>query len=405
MKKRLLAILLASAMAFCAAGCGEKAEETKPVEAIVGTPIVTEEETTSETPEVTEENQEQEEEIVAADIPYIFERQEKDGKKQSYLTGEWKDVNVVNRRPFAIMVPNNKAALPQYGVSKASVIVEAPMEAGSCTRMMCIFEDYDELDHVGPVRSSRLYFIFEAMSFDAIYCNWGLAVPYVADTINSDRVDNISAAVSGITKPSDEAFTRDQARKAAGFATEYTGIMTMDGYAKAVARQGYETNYRSSFIMDFLLASDGNPATYDDKQSAKILRPGGTSSAASGYGAGQPYFEYDESDGLYHRYQFGGAQYDEYNNEKLTCKNVIFKIVQGATLDTKGYLSLIMHGTGNGYVFTNGKVIPCTWSRGDADNEPTYYFDAETGEPIILNQGKTWICEVWGDYADLISYE
>lgn len=40
------------------------------------------------------------------------ERCEKDGKIQSYLTGEWTDVAKANRRPLAIMMSNDKAALP-----------------------------------------------------------------------------------------------------------------------------------------------------------------------------------------------------------------------------------------------------------------------------------------------------
>jgi len=108
----------------------------------------------------------------------IVDRPVVNGQMQSYLTGEWKDVSVSQRRPMAVMIPNNKAAMPQYGITKASVIYEAPVE-GRITRLMAFFEDYDDLDHVGPVRSSRDYYVYEAMGFDAIYCNWGLAVPFV----------------------------------------------------------------------------------------------------------------------------------------------------------------------------------------------------------------------------------
>ena len=105
------------------------------------------------------------------------------------------------------MIPNNKAALPQYGISKASIIYEAPVE-GRTTRLMAYFEDYDDLERIGPARSSRDYYVYEAMAYDAIYCNWGLAVPYVSDLINSDRVDNISVTLQGINKGADEAFKR-----------------------------------------------------------------------------------------------------------------------------------------------------------------------------------------------------
>ena len=67
---------------------------------------------------------------------------------QSYLTGEWKDVDRVNRRNIAVMFPNGYRAgsqatsprLQRYGLSKASIIDEAPVE-GRITAWMGIFED------------------------------------------------------------------------------------------------------------------------------------------------------------------------------------------------------------------------------------------------------------------------
>lgn len=328
------------------------------------------------------------------------------GKIQSYLTGEWKSVDVANRRPMAVMIPNNKAALPQYGVSYASIIYEAPMEALSCTRLMGIFEDYDSLDHIGPVRSSRLYFLEQAMSLDAIYCHWGLAVPYVGPVINTDRVDNISAAVSGINNPSDEAFERDEARKAAGYATEFTGILTISGYNQAVQRQGYLTTRRDNYETTFLFAEDGYVATYDNMPNATTIAPGGIEPATAdgGYANGKPYFVYNSADHLYYRWQYGARHMDEQNDTQLTCTNVIFKIVDWAVLDEHGYLILLTDGTGPCYLFTNGKMVPGTWERGEKDNSADHFYDMY-GEEMVLNQGKTWVCLVLDDYADCIYVE
>ena len=41
----------------------------------------------------------------------IGERYEKDGKVESYLTGEWIDTEIAYRRPMAVMIPNNRNAL------------------------------------------------------------------------------------------------------------------------------------------------------------------------------------------------------------------------------------------------------------------------------------------------------
>ena len=96
------------------------------------------------------------------------ERCEKDGKIQSYLTGEWTDVAKANRRPLAIMMSNDKAALPQYGINHAGVVYEAPVE-GSMNRYMALIEDYDDLDRIGSVRSCRPYYTFFAREFEAVY--------------------------------------------------------------------------------------------------------------------------------------------------------------------------------------------------------------------------------------------
>ena len=68
------------------------------------------------------------------------ERVEVDGKIRSYLTGEMVDVAVGNRRPLAIMMSNDKEALPQYGINRADIVYEAPVE-GEMNRYMAIIEN------------------------------------------------------------------------------------------------------------------------------------------------------------------------------------------------------------------------------------------------------------------------
>lgn len=329
----------------------------------------------------------------------IKDRTVVDGQMQSYLTGEWKDENIAKRRSMAVMMPNNKAALPQYGISKASIIYEAPVE-GAMTRLMAIYEDYDELDKIGPVRSSRDYYVYEAMSYDSIYCNWGLAVPYVGPIINTNRIDNISEATDGIDKPAPEAYGRVTR---SGYSKEYTGYLFPEGFAKAVERLGYNKEYTSRFVQAFTFADDGYTATYDSYPSATKIYPGGTSNNAGGYGDAKPCFEYNADDGLYYRTQFGSAMKDEYNNEQVKVSNVIFKICHGEARDSNGYLAFELHGSGDAYVFTNGKVIKGTWER-DGDYGANMFLD-ENGKEIVLNQGKTWICCIWKEYVQYMSYE
>ena len=230
---------------FFAASCG-KEEEKPPAPQLEIEPIEPQE---VEEP-VPEEEEEAEEE--APDSLVIEERVEKDGMIQSYLTGQWTKVEQAKRRPIAVMIPNNTPALPQYGLSRAGIIYEAPVE-GRITRLMGVFENFDDLDRIGPVRSSRDYYVYQAMGYEAIYCNWGLAVPYVEELINRPNYYNVSAAVVGIHNPADEAFDRVSRP---GKAKEFTGYLMIDGLFDAVERLGYDWNYDDAYVPPFLFAAD-----------------------------------------------------------------------------------------------------------------------------------------------------
>ena len=355
--------------------------------------------TIEETPdidlEIEEEKEKQEEEVKV-----IGERETKNGKIQSYLTGEWIEEEKAVRRPIAVMIPNNAPAMPQYGLSKAAIIYEAPVE-GRITRLMGVFEHYDELDHIGPVRSSRDYFVYVAMGYQAIYCNWGLARPYVEELLSRDTVQNISAAVEGIHNPSDEAFGRI---KRPGYATEFTGYLFIDGLEKAVKRQKYETEYDELFVPPFTFIADNYRAEYAEEKDAFHIYPGGREENAGGYGAYNPYFEYEEEEQLYYRYQDGKKQIDEYDGSQLAVSNVVLQYCHGEVRDKKDYLAFGVHGEGDALVFTNGKVIEATWMRYDGDATPAKFFDKD-GNEIIFNQGKTWICNIWDEYGEFVEYE
>ncbi|MCR4792279.1 MAG: DUF3048 domain-containing protein [Lachnospiraceae bacterium] len=347
----------------------------------------------------------------------IGERYELNGKIESYLTGEWIDAEIAARRPMAVMIPNNRNSLPQYGVSYADIIYEAPMEKCSCTRLMGIFQNYGDLEYIEPIRSSRHYFLLEALSYDAIYCNWGLAAAYVGPLINSDLVDNVSASVAGIDVAADEAFSRDRERQQLGYSLEYTGVMSLEGYNAAVSRLGYSTDYPTSdYTFPLQFATEAFLAEYEDYSDITTIYPGGDHNQGSpnGYSELNPYFVYNPEDHLYYRYQNGEPHMDEYNGEQLAVTNVIIKFVSGNALDDMGYMNFNVFGMGEGILFTNGKCVPLTWYRDlpfnedlDFDEgvyEQTRYYDAETGDEVILNRGRTWICLVWDEYANYTKY-
>ena len=98
------------------------------------------------------------------------ERQAADGMIRSYLTGQLIETAKGDRRPAAVMMSNDREAQPQYGINRAGVVYEAPVEGGM-NRFLAFLEDYDSLERIGSVRSCRTYYIYFAKGFDAIYAH------------------------------------------------------------------------------------------------------------------------------------------------------------------------------------------------------------------------------------------
>ncbi|WP_394527247.1 DUF3048 domain-containing protein [Lacrimispora sp. JR3] len=302
---------------------------------------------------------------------YTFsERQEKDGMIRSYLTGEMVDAAIGNRRPVAVMMSNDKAALPQYGINRAGVVYEAPAEGG-INRYMAILEDYDSLERIGSVRSCRTYYTYFAREFDAIYAHYGqstFAKPYLAN------VDNIN----GVEAIGNVAFFRSRDRKPPHNA--YTSGKRLN---KAIHQLGYSQEYDPSYQGHYRFAKTGKEVTLQEapgvKEAYKVY---------PGYKLNKPWFEYHEEDGLYYRFQFGAAHKGDEGQIKV--KNIILQYCPAAHYATTDYLNINVQSDSYGMFITEGRAIPIKWSK---DNEfgPTHYYDMENNE-IILNQGKTWVC-------------
>lgn len=360
---RYLAMGVAAALAAAVllSGCGKKAEEAAATES--GQAIATTEEvlqlTTAPEPETETEEPETETEPE--------ERTEIDGKIKSYLTGEMVEVKKANRRPIAIMMSNDKAALPQYGINRAGVVYEAPVE-GAMNRYMAIIEDYDDLDRIGSVRSCRTYYTFFAREFDAIYVHFGqssFALPYL------DNVDN----VNGIEGIGSTAFYRSSDKK-----SPHNAYASSKKLQAAIEKLGYSQEYEETYRGHYQFARNGEQVMLENSMEAVRVMPG--------YAMNKAYFEYDEEDGLYHRYQYGDVHRG--SEGPITVKNIIFQYCPTGHYATTEYLNIDVHTSQYGYYITNGRAIPVSWKK-DGQFGATHYYNTEN-EEITLNQGKTWVC-------------
>lgn len=301
------------------------------------------------------------------------ERILKDGKIRSYLTGEMADAAKADRRPLAIMMSNDKESLPQYGINRAGVVYEAPVE-GDMNRYMAVIEDYDDLDRIGSVRSCRTYYTYFAREFDAIYAHFGqstFAKPYLKN------VDNIN----GIEGIGDTAFYRSKDKK-----RPHNAYASFDGIQRAIERLGYSQEYDSSYTGHFLFARTGSPVELSGDGVIEAYK------VAPGYVYNKPWFEYNEEDGLYYRYQYGAAHNG--NEGQIAVRNILIQYCAAGYYASTAYRNINVHDGAWGYYITGGKAEEVSWKK-DGEFGVTHYYDGK-GQEIVLNQGKTWICIMTG---------
>lgn len=349
-------VLLFLLLVLSVTGCKKKYEEVVMPEATT----VTEEETSVVILTTAAEEEEETEEEPD-------ERVEVDGKIRSYLTGEMVDVEKANRRPVAVMMSNDKEARPQYGINRAGIVYEAPVE-GSMNRYMAIIEDYDDLERIGSVRSCRTYYTYFAREFDAIYAHFGqstFAKPYLKNVDNINGIEGIGST----------AFYRSNDKKQPHNA--YTSGARLK---QAIEKLGYSHTYSDSYKGHYQFAKAGDEVYLENSLDACKVYPG--------YRMNKPYFSYNEEDGLYYRYQYGEAHNGD--EGQIAVKNIIFQYCPSGHYATTDYLNINVHADEYGYYITNGKAIPVSWKK-DGEFGVTHYYDTEQNE-IVLNKGKTWVC-------------
>ncbi|RGZ01490.1 DUF3048 domain-containing protein [Clostridium sp. AM58-1XD] len=364
MKKRgrfLIAALSVFSMVYLLTGCQSKNR-------LVSVPEADMEEETKEIIEVTTAAEPEANET-QTEVP--DERIEVDGKIQSYLTGEMVDVAKADRRPIAVMISNDKESMPSYGINRAGVIYEAPVEGGM-VRYMALIEDYDDLERIGSVRSARTYYIYFAREFNAILTHCGqstFAKPYLK------YVDDINA----LEGAGGAAFYRSKDKRSPHNA--YTSFKLVQ---TAADNLGFSQDYDEDYAGHYRFAKPDSPTilTQDNAVDAYKIYPG--------YQLNNPYFLYDENDGLYHRYQYGAVHSGD--EGPLTAKNIIIQYCQQGYYATTPYLNINVHNREWGYYATNGKAMPVYWVK-DGEFGVTHYYDFADHE-IELNPGKTWVCIV-----------
>ncbi len=291
------------------------------------------------------------------------------GEIRSYLTGLWVKEEIGKKRPLAIQFSNFKTVANQSGIGQADIVYECIVEGG-ITRLLGIGENYTG-DRIGSVRSSRHYFVSIADEYDAIYIHYG-KTKYAKSKINKLGIDTL-AGEGGIGTT---VFYRDNKLKA-----PHNAFASLEGILAGIEKMEYEVQYAEGYAPHYSFYNEDTDLTVGTGANKLTLD-------FSGYTA--PYFEYNASDKLYYRYQFGDKHIDKVTGEQLSFKNIIIQFVKEWDIDKNDYQTMDLEdASGTGYYITNGKAVPITWKKNEADRWMRYYNEA--GEELSINPGKTYI--------------
>ena len=273
------------------------------------------------------------------------------------------------RHPIAVMIDDLSAARPQSGLQSASIVWHAPAEGG-IPRYMAIFADTLPED-VGPVRSSRQYYIAWAAEWKAVYVHAGGSPQALATLREKGRGQYVYNA--------DEfRYNRYFRRIPERFAPHnlYSNLVNLRKLSAAVGAKPGPMEAKWKFAPDAPLEE----------------RPVGGSITVS-YPANTITYKYNREANTYRRsVSVEGTQHDASNGKRIAPKNVIVMLMDFHPLNDgshKNRQEAQFIGEGRAFVFTNGKRIKGTWQKNKITG-PTRFFDAD-GKPVTLTVGQTFV--------------
>ncbi|MBR1471752.1 MAG: DUF3048 domain-containing protein [Lachnospiraceae bacterium] len=314
------------------------------------------------------------------------------GMYRSELTGQWISSTLQAQRPIAVMVDNEKTALPHYGLTEADIVYEMMNSTanGRITRFMAIVKDWGKITQFGSIRSARPTNFMLAAEYNAIVCHDG-GPYYINSYVAQPYIDNLSGGF---------------ARFSNGKRAEYTEYITYNNYYNPTKKQSYAGLAQRIAAAKYSAAYNSYYTGDHTRFSETEYSLAGRANAINANNVVLPFphnsskLSYNSATGTYDYSEYGMAHVDPvHNNARLTFENVLLLNCSWSQLDKNGYMVYNIICTGwDGYYLTNGKAIPITWSK-FSDTTRTFYMDKVTGQEITLNPGKTYIgivpSDVW----------
>lgn len=271
-------------------------------------------------------------------------------------------------RPIAFMIDNDdENARPQAGMDDSYLVYELIVEGGA-TRFMALFRGV-ETEKIGPVRSSRHYFLDYAMENDAIYTHFGWSPKAITDISYFD-IDKIN----GVLGEDGYIFWREQKYKG-DWHSAYTSIKNVKEIAKK-KNYAIETEHSNGIKFSSEYFDIGNEKSATD---IKLKYSGNYSTE----------YKYNSDKKLYEKY-IANHPHKMQNGKTLEFKNIIIELKYDTALgDGSPRRNINTVGKGKGYYITNGLYEEITWQKDKRSGNTTYR--KADGSELIINPGKTII--------------
>lgn len=371
-RKKIGALLLMSSMMLSLVACGDEEKPEVKIEEDFTLTVERDEQQSTQAAETTVVEEAQTQETV---------EENREGMYRSELTNEWIDEELKNQRPIAVMVDNEKIALPHYGLTEADVVYEIMNSTANnrITRFMAVVKDWGKITQFGSIRSARPTNFMLAAEWNAVMCHDGGPF-YINDWVAKDYTNNFSGTFGRVDN---------------GKAREYTEYICEGDLEKNFSNKGYSTEYNEHY--------PGQHFTFAASEvdlSTEVTAIDATHVELPFY-HNDSMLDYNETTGTYDYSEYGSEHVDPlHDNAVLSFENVILQDCTYAKLDDNGYLIYNCIDTGrDGYYLTNGKAIPIVWNK-LTETSPTEFINKATNEKIELNTGKTYIALVPSDTWD-----
>lgn len=286
------------------------------------------------------------------------------------LNGLYMNKEYENQRPLAVMIENESKARPQSGLDKADVVYEILTEGG-ITRFLALYLG-NQCTEIGPVRSSRPYFLDFAMEYDGIYVHYGASTQAYTDLkkLKLDAIDGIYDTVT---------FWRDKSRREPHNAyTESSRILTTS------EKRGY------------IKTPDFEPWQFSDKEATPLGDPLNKMKLTyfNNYSVS---YTYDDERKAYKRYINGKPHTDRTTQESIYVTNIIVQFLNTKVIDDEGKLKIDTTGSGKAYYISHGYVQEIQWKKESRSGRTYYTVD---GKDLYFNPGNIWIqiMPQWGAF-------